>query len=1107
MAENNLDPEAIQKLKDIIDRAADSTNRYVSAQTLAEREQRRLADEARRLLDIEKKAINDLGKAAQSATKELFSTTQGAAKYNGAIDTFGSAMSDVAKEFPVFGQAISTAITALFSFSQAILKQTDLLMKNYQDMAKAGTGSAIQYKDLYKLGTNAGYAADNMEKWTGSFKSLGPNMVALGGTAAGAAKEFGKLTDRTGEHGKVLDKQIEHYRRLGYNQDDYMQAQADAVNQLVASGVSIADAKKRQGGLEAATSEYLDNLTKLSALTGESVENLKKQREQVVATTQLQAYLAEQSKKEAKLRALATEAEARGDKKAAEAYIKQADDLQKSGEATKSMLQAAEQHYGKGSPEFAAFQKLVASGVVQGKEGGALLAGNPQIQEMVKAVKEGRMTTAQFQEAMAKATDKAQERMGSALKFDATGSLAKAMGINVSAQVDTTRFRGGPGAEERDKQANEAIKGAADGAVDAQGALADASSKLSSSFTNLTQLMNPYLLALGSAGVGLGLFAAAAYKATAALGGPTGIKDIGKGILGKIKGLGAAEGAGEAAGEIAGGAGGAAGGAGKALETLGKPLSGAGGDGLGKLEKASGGGAGKAIGKFIEGIGEGLSAVGKMGPTVLLGAGYISGAIVIIGAGIAGASWLMGKGLKSLGESLTTFNKIDGSNLLKIGGGLIALGAGMAAIGAGSVVGGITNLVGTLLGGGKDPLETLTDRLLKIQKSGLDGGKFKQQADAINAFASALSSFKKAASGEGSKDAIDLLKQIDKAGVVGMGLLGLTALFKGASGGDDSQGLNDSIKGLKDSIDTLNNLIKPQLSEEDEIAANSEDAPLNKPGSPSVFMPKSGGGGAGPSSPNIGQPSRGLGETAPHAPAGSAAASPSGKEAAAGRSESGIKSEVLSKKAQLEKMLGKKLVVTSGYRSGVANHGTGDAIDLGLNSNNLSESERNQLFAAAINMGFTGLGAEYRATGGPHIHLDTSHSSLTGWGSDYTRRSLPQDSPYLAKLISDRKGGVRNMAMGGITNGISIAGEAGREAVVPLPGGRAIPVEFKQASGSKEVAGKFSGAGGGDMGKVMQDMSSSSREMINVIREGFREMNSKLDKSNQLQDKLVKYSM
>ena len=103
------------------------------------------------------------------------------------------------------------------------------------------------------------------------------------------------------------------------------------------------------------------------------------------------------------------------------------------------------------------------------------------------------------------------------------------------------------------------------------------------------------------------------------------------------------------------------------------------------------------------------------------------------------------------------------------------------------------------------------------------------------------------------------------------------------------------------------------------------------------------------------------------------------------------------------------------------------------------------------------------------------------------------------------------MAFGGITNGISIAGEAGREAVVPLPNGRSIPVELISSKHPQDVAqeavSRAMSGGGADMGRVIQDMSNMNKELVSVMKEGFREMVNNLEKSNRLQDKLVKYSM
>ena len=177
--------------------------------------------------------------------------------------------------------------------------------------------------------------------------------------------------------------------------------------------------------------------------------------------------------------------------------------------------------------------------------------------------------------------------------------------------------------------------------------------------------------------------------------------------------------------------------------------------------------------------------------------------------------------------------------------------------------------------------------------------------------------------------------------------------------------------------------------------------------------------------------------------------------------EAGVKDSVLGKKASIESAIGKKLTVTSGFRQGAANHGSGDAIDLGFGANQLNEQERNKLFTTAIDLGFTGIGAEFSAPGGAHIHLDTSHSGLVGWGSDYTSASLPKDSPFLAQEINNRRSGKTSSPMqtfekGGISENPDVSAPSngyesalsGTESVVPLPDGRTIPVQVNGGGGS-----------------------------------------------------------
>lgn len=96
-------------------------------------------------------------------------------------------------------------------------------------------------------------------------------------------------------------------------------------------------------------------------------------------------------------------------------------------------------------------------------------------------------------------------------------------------------------------------------------------------------------------------------------------------------------------------------------------------------------GVGKGVGGALSALAAGLAAFGKAGPAVLKGAGILSAAIVIIGAGIAGATWIMGAALPKFAEGLKGFEELDGQNLANVGEGVMKLGAGLAAMAAGRI--------------------------------------------------------------------------------------------------------------------------------------------------------------------------------------------------------------------------------------------------------------------------------------------------------------------------------------------------------------------------------------------------------------------------------------
>ena len=165
------------------------------------------------------------------------------------------------------------------------------------------------------------------------------------------------------------------------------------------------------------------------------------------------------------------------------------------------------------------------------------------------------------------------------------------------------------------------------------------------------------------------------------------------------------------------------------------------------------GSAGKGVGNFVgnvgggvlSGVAKGLAAFGN--PQVAIGGAVLAGVILVIGAAVAGASWLVGKSLPTFAEGMKEFESLDGTALQAAGKGMLAVAGGMAAFGAGSAVAGIGNAVGAIgdavagLFGGEDPME----KIKRFQTYDFDEAKITGNANAVVAFSRAM-----AAQGAGS---------------------------------------------------------------------------------------------------------------------------------------------------------------------------------------------------------------------------------------------------------------------------------------------------------------------------------------------------------------------
>jgi hypothetical protein len=162
------------------------------------------------------------------------------------------------------------------------------------------------------------------------------------------------------------------------------------------------------------------------------------------------------------------------------------------------------------------------------------------------------------------------------------------------------------------------------------------------------------------------------------------------------------------------------------------------GEGLGTFVSSLGNLPGQMVGGVLSGVATGLKSFAN--PMVILGATGFGLAITAIGAGIAGATWIMSKTLPTLTEGLAHLETLDGEILAKVGGGIYELGKGLAVFGVGgaaasfgsialNVADGITNFFG-----GKTPFE----RVEEFGKLDFNTAKIKNNSEAVVAYSTAM---------------------------------------------------------------------------------------------------------------------------------------------------------------------------------------------------------------------------------------------------------------------------------------------------------------------------------------------------------------------------------
>ena len=220
-----------------------------------------------------RRSLDGLKSSSIGLARALKNGESGASIYNNTIESGADALSAFLQRFGPLGQAIGVVTVGLSKLAGIVNQQNDALFQGYQDLARFGAGVTTGLDGVLAMSQQMGYTVEQLGEFAGMLERSAPELALFGGTVAGGGARFAQLV-------KDVSGQREMWRQLGLDVAQQNEAYSGFIRIMTISG----RAQRMTGNeLAAASQTYLYNLLTLSKITGETVEELNKQREGFMA--------------------------------------------------------------------------------------------------------------------------------------------------------------------------------------------------------------------------------------------------------------------------------------------------------------------------------------------------------------------------------------------------------------------------------------------------------------------------------------------------------------------------------------------------------------------------------------------------------------------------------------------------------------------------------------------------------------------------------------------------------------------------------------------------------------------------------------------------------
>ena len=285
----DLNPETIRDFEEALRSATESLRGNTSEDT---RRSKDIADASSKEISVRKVLAAELDVLTSSAIKfgkAATTASGGISKYSDSVNTLvgGTAMLSanvvsMATGFKTLVPIVGGLVKAFSFLVSTVFESSENILKAYDDLSSIGATAGSTVEDIQQLGLTAGYTYHNIENLTKPIKSLGTNLIALGGSTEAGARKFAALAYQT-------DEQLAAYRRMGLQQAEVTQIQADYISSTTKAGITLAKSPEK---LKKDTDAYVESLVTLAALTGKSIQQQQEAMDRAMADENVNAYLA-----------------------------------------------------------------------------------------------------------------------------------------------------------------------------------------------------------------------------------------------------------------------------------------------------------------------------------------------------------------------------------------------------------------------------------------------------------------------------------------------------------------------------------------------------------------------------------------------------------------------------------------------------------------------------------------------------------------------------------------------------------------------------------------------------------------------------------------------